>query len=237
MSISQNGGLAAVVVTLALLTDSAGGTLSKPTSPAQNSPTTFRRQSESRVLENEVPKHLPIVVQLYREKEKAFRQLDNEKWVRDFELEVTNSGDKPIYFIQFALVPDFGKPPTERTLALTVQYGRDQLMFFETALTAEDVPIKPGEKVLLKVVEMEAKGWDHVRQRDHWPEHWSKPKKATLFFERLNFGDGTGFDGGGGSPWPVPKRGKPGLTARRPGPKDPSIVTHHVLSRSILWLR
>jgi len=189
----------------------------------------FRRQSETRVLENKLPKHLPIVVQLKREKEKAFKELSNERWVRDFEMEVTNTGDKPIYFIQFVLVPDFGKAPTERRLALTIQYGRDQLVLFETALTAEDVPIKPGEKVLLRVVEMEAEGWDHFKQAEHWPEQWSKPKKVTLFFVQLNFGDGTGFDGGGASPWPDPKRGKPRLTARGLDQRTRASKTHHVL--------
>ena len=32
--------------------------------------------------------------------------LKNEKWVREFELEVTNTGDKPIYFLFLDLIAD-----------------------------------------------------------------------------------------------------------------------------------
>lgn len=139
-------------------------------------------------------------MRLKAEKENAFRDLRNEKWVRDFELEVRNTGDKPIYFIQFDLVPDFGKPPTERTLALTIQYGRNELIYFDTAFTAQDVPIKPGEKVFLKIRDEEMDGWEHFKEVQHWPEHWSKPRKVSLEFEVLSFGDGTGFEGGDGTP-------------------------------------
>src|SRR5215510_753529 len=56
-----------------------------------------------RLLENRVPEHLPIRVKIRREKEKTFRDLNNENWARDLELEVKNIGDKPIYFLDFAL--------------------------------------------------------------------------------------------------------------------------------------
>ena len=161
--------------------------------------TTSAQASEDRKLEDKVPRHLPFSVKLKTEKEKSFKDQQNVKWVRDLELEIKNTGDKPIYFIQFALVPDFGKAPTERTLALTIQYGRDKLVGFETA-TAEDVPIRPGEKVCLKVRDMEIEGWDHFKEVEHWPEEWSKPKRVSLEFVELNFGDGTGFEGGDGTP-------------------------------------
>jgi hypothetical protein len=53
---------------------------------------TAATSSEERELDNTVPKHLPIKVQIKKEKEKAFKDLKNEKWVRDFELEITNTG-------------------------------------------------------------------------------------------------------------------------------------------------
>ncbi len=151
-------------------------------------------------MEDKIPKHLPISVKLRTEKERAFKEENNEKWFRDFELEVKNTGDKPIYFIQFDLVPDFGKAPSERTPALTIQYGRDELVYFDTALTPQDVPIKPGEKVFLRARNEEIEGWEHFKAVEQWPEHWLKPKKVSLLFEVLSFGDGTGFEGGGGVP-------------------------------------
>ena len=180
--------------------DSLNPAASKPLATNKSASATSAQASEERQLEDKIPKHLPISVKLRTEKEKATKDLKNEKWVRDFELEVKNTGEKPIYFIQFDLVPDLGKAPTERTLGLTIQYGRDDLVYFDTPLTAQDIPIKPGENVFLKIRDMEVEGWDHFKEVEHWPERWSKPKKVTLEFIELSFGDGTGFDGGDGAP-------------------------------------
>ena len=69
------------------------------------------QSSEERELEDRIPKHLPIKVKIKKEKEKAFKDLKNEKWIRDFELEVTNTGDKPIYFLDFILsLPEITAP-------------------------------------------------------------------------------------------------------------------------------
>jgi hypothetical protein len=160
------------------------------------------QRTGSRVLEDKVPKHLPITIKLKPEKEKQFLDLNNESWVRDLEFELKNTGDKPIYFMQFNLAPDFGKPPSERSLALTIVYGRQDLITFENPLLAEDMPIKPGESVSLRIRAEEIKGWDYFKRAENWPEAWSKPAKVTLYFERMRFGDGTGFDGGDGAPYP-----------------------------------
>ena len=50
------------------------------------------QSTEERELEDKIPKHLPIKVKIKKEKEKAFKDLKNEKWLRDFELEITNTG-------------------------------------------------------------------------------------------------------------------------------------------------
>lgn len=76
-------------------------------------------QSEERVLEDTIPKHLPIKVKLKKEKEKAFKDAKNEKWLRDFELEVTNTGDKPIYFLHLSIeLPE-----------ITIPNGTDKMGF------------------------------------------------------------------------------------------------------------
>jgi hypothetical protein len=56
-------------------------------------------EKEERQLEDAIPKHVPIKVKIKAEKEKAFKDLHNEKWLRDLEIEVTNTGTKPIYFL------------------------------------------------------------------------------------------------------------------------------------------
>ena len=167
--------------------------------------TCVAQRSAGRELEDKVPRHLPLTIKVRPEKEKEFRDLTNEHWVRDLEFELTNTGQKPIYFVQFDLVPDFGKPPSERTPGLTILYGRPDLITFEDPLQPGDLPIKPGEKVVLKIRAEEMDGWDHFKQVEQWPDAWSKPKKVTLFFERMRFDDGTGFDGFEGTPSPTSK--------------------------------
>lgn len=52
---------------------------------------------QERQVENTIPKHVPLDVKLTKAKEKNWKDLKNENWARDFEVEVTNTEDKPIY--------------------------------------------------------------------------------------------------------------------------------------------
>jgi len=61
-------------------------------------------QKEERELEDKIPKHLPIKVKIKAEKEKEFKDVDNPHWARDFELEVKNTGTKPIYRLGLLLL-------------------------------------------------------------------------------------------------------------------------------------
>ena len=68
--------------------------------------TTPTQQAE-RELEDQIPKHLPIKIKIKADKERAFKNLQNEDWHRDLELEIRNTGDKPIYYIDLLMVfPD-----------------------------------------------------------------------------------------------------------------------------------
>ncbi len=179
---------------------------------------------EERGLEDKVPKHLPIKIKIRSEKEKAFKDLNNERWARDLELELKNTGDKAIYYIELILMlPELqvGGHPA----AFDMHYGRDKLHYFETKLEPEDVPIKPGETYVFKVPEKQAFAWEKFQQS----ENWSQPKKILLEFNRLNFGDGTGFWGNTGGPWPESSGKKPGLGACLQEPKKSEIRTHHAL--------
>lgn len=59
--------------------------------------------SQERIFENQIPAHIPIKIKIKKEKEASFKDLKNEKWLSEFELEVTNTGDKPIYFLYINL--------------------------------------------------------------------------------------------------------------------------------------
>src|SRR3982750_4221271 len=62
--------------------------------------------AQDRIFENKIPSHIPIKIKIKKEKEQSFKDLKNEKWLREFELEVTNTGDKPIYYFEITMDTD-----------------------------------------------------------------------------------------------------------------------------------
>jgi hypothetical protein len=149
--------------------------------------------AQERELEDRIPKHLPIKVKV--------KNLNNEKWERDLEIEVTNTGEKPIYFLMFSLFFVDVKMENGDDIGFPLRYGRPELYSVENRAMPEDVPIKPGETILIKAPEGLTKGWEKFRT-NHNMRH---PKKFGIEFHSLNFGDGTGFHTTGGLPLPKPR--------------------------------
>jgi len=148
---------------------------------------------EERQLENRIPPHVPIKIKIKAEKEKAFKDLDNENWAHDFELEVTNTGNKPIYQFYLLLVTDVKASAGFRIVA-PVYYGRKELGTISTLATPDDIPLKPGESVILKIHPGQLDAWDYMRRTEKRPH----PKRIEVKLEGLSFGDGTGYGGEGG---------------------------------------
>jgi hypothetical protein len=153
---------------------------------------------EERELKDTIPKHLPIKVKIKKEKEKAFRDLKNEKWMRDFELEVTNTGDKPIYLLHMLLILPEITAPDGINVGFLLHYGRRELGDIETKAGPDDIPIKPGETYVFSFPEIKVESWERFKRRENRPD----PKKLILHFQILSFGDGTGFVGNDGKPIP-----------------------------------
>jgi len=153
-------------------------------------------QPEARELEHKIPKHLPIKVEV--------KNLDKENWMREVELEVKNTGGKPIYYLGLRLQMPEVTDENGTIVAAIFNYGRPELGDFERRPTAEDVPIQPGDTYTMKVPEDQIKGWEAAKKHYKWPE----PKKFRLRFYHLHYGDGTGFMTSGGLP--VPKSTPPG---------------------------
>lgn len=164
-------------------------------------------QSEERELEDTVPKHLPIKVKIKKEKEKAFKDLKNEKWVRDLEIEVTNTGDKPIYLLHFTLVLPEVKDETGNNVGFVLHYGRAELGDIKTEAGPDDVPIKSGETYVFTIPNGQALGWENLVKKQQKPQ----PKKVILKFGTLSFGDGTGFWATDGIPFSDTPKAKSGL--------------------------
>ena len=172
-------------------------------------------QEEERQLEDSIPKHIPIKIRIKKEKEAGFKDLKNERWAREFELEVTNTGTKPIYSLDLYVTTDVTSAKGSRVV-FPLYYGRDELGDIRTKAEPTDVPINPGESVSLKIYPSQLNAWDYARTHENRP----LPKHLKVEFQFLNFGDGTGYVGTGGTPLPSATPGLGGLAYL------PSLTTH-----------
>ena len=171
-----------------------------------------RAQSDEkggREVVDKIPKHLPIKVKV--KKPERLKDVKNEEWLGELELEVTNTGSKPIYFLEvFIDLPDVFAP-NGLNLAYPVEYGRSALTSIKEPVRPDDVPIRPGEVFVLKVHKDDAEGWKRGRVKGEL----TNPKRIELLFVQINFGDGTGFVGTDGRP--LPERKERGANATCPG--------------------
>jgi hypothetical protein len=152
-----------------------------------------RAQASEREFVDKLPKHLPIKVRIKKEKEKAVKDLNNEKWPRDLELEITNTGTKPIYFLRMSLFTPDVTVQRGITLSFSIFYGTITKTSgpIDFQASPEDVPISPGETYVFRIPEFNVESWERARQRENWPD----AKRLVLVFGLLSFGDGTGFAG------------------------------------------
>jgi len=184
--------MAPLFVSFLLLSGSAG-VVGTAQAPAQGSAAAAQPSPQERVWENRVPKHLPIKVKV--------KNHNNKKWYSDVEVEVTNTGDKPIYYLLLVLFFDDVTMPSGIGIGFPLRYGRAEFSRFNIQPTPEDVPILPGDTYVFKAHEGLAKGWEGFRVK-HNMRH---PKKIGIRFEILNFGDNTGFTTRSGLPVPKPR--------------------------------
>jgi hypothetical protein len=144
---------------------------------------------QDRIFENKIPTHIPIKIKIKKEKEKSFKDVKNEKWLREFELEVKNTGDRPIYYLEITMNTGVKFDGSGPEIVFPLTYGRAELGDIVTKATSDDVPIKPGETIILTT--SQATAWEIGIREKRWPE-------ATKFkaeIQVLSFGDGTGYWG------------------------------------------
>ncbi|HYO63481.1 MAG TPA: hypothetical protein VER08_07480 [Pyrinomonadaceae bacterium] len=155
-----------------------------------------RPQAEEREIASKIPAHLPIKVKV-KNPEKV-KDLKNEKWLGELEVEVKNTGDKPVYFLYLSLHLPGVVGPSGAEIGHQLRYGRGDLIDLAAPLQPEDVPLRPGESITVKVPASSVKGWESYKSEKGLPP----PKKVEIVFQLLNHGDGTGFMGPLGSPKP-----------------------------------
>jgi hypothetical protein len=169
---------------------------------------------EERVIETRIPTHLPLKIKM--KNVLKVKDLKNKKWMHDLEVEVTNTGDKPIYhFLILVFMPEVIGPlgvPYVYNLA----YGRLELHDLMRKALPEDMPLNPGESCTLKIPEEDWRGWESAISTGEAVN----PIKVRLLFGGLNYGDGTGFSTTDGHPYPRK------ASSCRPPVKDSEVGTN-----------
>jgi len=84
---------------------------------------------------------------------------------------------------------------------ISLRYGRPALSEFNARLESADAAIKPNETHVFKIDPKYATAWLRHYNNGGFPQM----KKLWLRFQTINFGDGTGFHGTNGMPWPEPR--------------------------------
>src|SRR5215213_1180107 len=98
-----------------------------------------------------IAKHLPIKFKV--KKPEKLKDAENEDWLGGLEVEVTNTGTKPIYYLNIsAYLPDV-VAPDGHSYGFGLKYGRGALISLSEPVRPDDVPIPPGGVVVLKVHE------------------------------------------------------------------------------------
>jgi hypothetical protein len=127
----------------------------------------------------------------------AVRNLENENWVEDMEFEVENRSLRPIYYVSLTITfPDVPKAlgPNGRLwgLATHAEYGRKDFAVNPGELaTDDDLPIKPGERALIKLEALYSEGLKAFLKDHNFPE--ALIHRLIVRIEELRFGDGSGF--------------------------------------------
>ena len=155
-----------------------------------------------RTIDIQIPQNVPLKVKLKKDKEEEYQDLNNERWIRSLELEVTNTGDRNIYVLSLVWTLPEVKMPDGNPFGSTFLYGRHQFITVPgTRPTPEDDPIEPGETHVFKVRDNIAGGWEY-----HAKENDLHPKSVLVFFNFLGFGDGTGQQSSNGQFFNIEKR-------------------------------
>lgn len=187
-------------------------------------------QEDERKFENTVPAHVPLKVKI--KNEQALKNANNKRWARDLEIEVTNTGDKPIYFLfMLVVMPDVTSGGYPHALQIT--YGRKELVRLDTPIQADDIPIKSGETTTLNVSVDQVSTYEKSRDK----EKRAEAKKVRIDMQLINFGDGTGLRGTDGHP--TPQRGRKDLSniprLRKTDNSPPNVRGRETNSSADLW--
>ena len=156
------------------------------------------QQVTRRTFENKIPPQVPLKVEIKKEKEEKALDVNNKSWFWDIEIEVTNTSDKPIYFLSLDIVMTDVRTERDVPMTFPLRYGRTDFYDHNTKPTREDIPIEPKATYTFVFEEDNKIGYEAWRDRNKKND----PLKLEVWFSHLNFGDGTGFTSMSGLPFP-----------------------------------
>ncbi len=173
-----------VLVVFGLLIAASGKIVSSSNPAITQTPVGEERKSNV-----EIARGLPVTVT-------SVKNLQNENWLKDLEIEVQNNSTKPIYcltvYLRFPDIPETTEVDgIPRGYVFLLLYGRPELYKGVETATSEDVPIKPGERYVFRIPESQWKGLKSELARRNIPE--SIIKRIRIQVPTLIFGDGSGF--------------------------------------------
>ncbi len=150
-----------------------------------------RRQSSERKLELK-EKSLPKgVIEIL-----GMKNLQSENFPEGFELEVKNISDKPIYCVHFIGILEEARQVYGTRVLFDLVYGATRLRNTKALAEEGDIPLLPGESVVLKPWALHVKGILMRAEKD--PAFATLGRsRVVLMMNHINFGDGTGYRAGG----------------------------------------
>lgn len=120
------------------------------------------------------------------------RNLQSDNWAEDLEIEIKNTSEKPIYYIRLVLtLNEIKLPPNYYPLGFIIKYGNDRHINVGSLAEADEPSIKPGENYVLKIPMDQIEGWKR-KQAEYNPPPVTR---VELYFNVINYGDGTGYLG------------------------------------------
>jgi hypothetical protein len=155
-------------------------------------------QFSKRTIENKIPPQVPLAIKIKKDKEDKLTNAANKQWYRDFEMDITNTSNKPIYFFTlFIHMPDL-EDPGGGTMVFTVFFGRPAFIEADTEILPDDKPLLPNQTYTFVISEEKQIAWEAWQKRTNKFE----VPRVEILFSHLSFGDGTGFHALDGVPFP-----------------------------------
>jgi hypothetical protein len=162
--------------------------------------TAIAQKTEQRLI-NKVQKYIPLKVEILNG--------DMNSKIEDIKIKITNTSEKPVYFLNFDISTSgdsagdvkqkSGGLYSLKTLSYgDVKFGRNSKLKEES----DEVFLKKGDNIIFDISKVLADAFTRMMREN------GVDANTTLFlvFQRLSYGDGTGFMGSNAIAYPVKKK-------------------------------